>query len=449
MVSERLHRNGTGGKGTTHKIREHLNFTDDKKWKKFSSRRLELIDKFGLSEKKASEQDDNIKQIASILRSEFQYPSSASLEFERLVTAAVQSVRRNRKRSKKIIKRVNSPYSSNVSSPTASHTSSSNLQNTVLSTASLMSENNLSQGNLQPVLLGGVNGHNQNISNAYSLPPVKSCIAMIETDTFKRESSFDANELIRVILKDISETQLPLSQTSSTISDNVNLFNPNIEDANHIPIKLRENLLFNIKRSTTYNSMINTSKDDDILNKFKNLEALGQMSIRSSFAFVIERNFNHLSDIKIEDLRSKACNEKSRSKFFKDLFQHDKLHYLSDQDVSRVLFLTIGSIVKDFGFDSSLLPLNETIQLLLEREISRGETENKLKVLSNVSTNSVAKPMLKSFSNLMNDMTIPPYSQQNVINPIQPNNIQKPNLSSFMAKRSFEDGNLPRPIHQL
>lgn len=41
--------------GTTHRIREQLNFSDDKKWKQFSSRRLELIDKFNLSERKASE----------------------------------------------------------------------------------------------------------------------------------------------------------------------------------------------------------------------------------------------------------------------------------------------------------------------------------------------------------------------------------------------------------
>ncbi|QGN18163.1 transcription factor VHR1 [Kluyveromyces marxianus] len=87
--------------GTTHRIREQLNFSDDKKWKQFSSRRLELIDKFNLSERKASEQDENIRQIANILRTEFGYPTTTSSEFEKLVTAAVQSVRRNRKRSTK------------------------------------------------------------------------------------------------------------------------------------------------------------------------------------------------------------------------------------------------------------------------------------------------------------------------------------------------------------
>ncbi|KAM3165437.1 VHR1-like protein [Lachancea thermotolerans] len=87
--------------GTTHKIRKQLNFTDERRWKQFSSRRLELIEKFGLGERKASEQDKSIRQIATILRTEFGYPLSSSSEFEKLVTAAVQSVRRNRKRSSK------------------------------------------------------------------------------------------------------------------------------------------------------------------------------------------------------------------------------------------------------------------------------------------------------------------------------------------------------------
>ena len=86
--------------GTTHKIREQLQFLDNKKWKLFSTRRLELIDRFKLFEKKASEQDCNIERIANILRTEFDYSIEHQLDFEKLVTAAVQSVRRNRKRSK-------------------------------------------------------------------------------------------------------------------------------------------------------------------------------------------------------------------------------------------------------------------------------------------------------------------------------------------------------------
>lgn len=101
FMKYRLNKYTASSSGTTHKIREALNFKDEMKWKRFSNRRLELIDKFKLSKFKASEQDQNIKQIANILRTEFEYPESTLGEFEKLVTAAVQSVRRNRKRSMK------------------------------------------------------------------------------------------------------------------------------------------------------------------------------------------------------------------------------------------------------------------------------------------------------------------------------------------------------------
>ncbi|KAH3680793.1 hypothetical protein WICMUC_000144 [Wickerhamomyces mucosus] len=87
--------------GITHQIREQLNFTDPSKWRKFTNRRLELVDKFNLSSKKASEQDGLILKIADILRLEFGYDDSKINEFDKLVRAAVQSVRRNRKRSLK------------------------------------------------------------------------------------------------------------------------------------------------------------------------------------------------------------------------------------------------------------------------------------------------------------------------------------------------------------
>lgn len=89
----------SGHGGITQAIRNHLGFNDDKKWKEFSTRRLELIDKFNLSYKKASEQDDSIKQIANLLRTEFGFPQDTLMDFDKLVRAAIQSVRRNRKRS--------------------------------------------------------------------------------------------------------------------------------------------------------------------------------------------------------------------------------------------------------------------------------------------------------------------------------------------------------------
>lgn len=109
--------------GTTHKIRENLQFLDNKKWKLFSTRRLELIDRFKLFEKKASEQDCNIERIANILRTEFDYSIEHQVDFEKLVTAAVQSVRRNRKRSKNLSMQSGTNVSSDQESPRSNSSS--------------------------------------------------------------------------------------------------------------------------------------------------------------------------------------------------------------------------------------------------------------------------------------------------------------------------------------
>ncbi|KAK9375163.1 transcription factor Vhr1-domain-containing protein [Lipomyces chichibuensis] len=84
--------------GVTQTIRQKLQFTDEGQWKKFSARRLELIDSMSLSTKKASEQDDVIIAVADTLRDEYGFPPQTLPDFDKLVRAAVQSVRRNRKR---------------------------------------------------------------------------------------------------------------------------------------------------------------------------------------------------------------------------------------------------------------------------------------------------------------------------------------------------------------
>lgn len=84
--------------GITHAIRSRLDFLDERLWKRFSARRLELIDTLDLSKKKASEQEDQIREVANLLRVEFEYPLECFPDFDKLVRVAIQSVRRNRKR---------------------------------------------------------------------------------------------------------------------------------------------------------------------------------------------------------------------------------------------------------------------------------------------------------------------------------------------------------------
>ncbi|KAK9312452.1 transcription factor Vhr1-domain-containing protein [Lipomyces starkeyi] len=84
--------------GVTQTIRQRLQFTDEGLWKKFSARRLELIDSLSLSTKKSSEQYEVIIAVADTLRDEYGFPPHTLPDFDKLVRAAVQSVRRNRKR---------------------------------------------------------------------------------------------------------------------------------------------------------------------------------------------------------------------------------------------------------------------------------------------------------------------------------------------------------------
>lgn len=86
------------GSGMTQLIRNKLRFNDESLWKRFSARRLELIDTMALSDRKASEQDSAIRQVAHTLRTEYGYDEDTIPDFEKLVRAGIQSVRRNRKR---------------------------------------------------------------------------------------------------------------------------------------------------------------------------------------------------------------------------------------------------------------------------------------------------------------------------------------------------------------
>ncbi|ODV83374.1 hypothetical protein CANARDRAFT_188700, partial [[Candida] arabinofermentans NRRL YB-2248] len=87
--------------GTTSLIRKKLDFNDEIQWKRFSSRRLQLVETLSLSSKKASEQDNEIRICAKTLMHEFKFKDSTLPEFDKLVRMAIQSARRNKKRSQK------------------------------------------------------------------------------------------------------------------------------------------------------------------------------------------------------------------------------------------------------------------------------------------------------------------------------------------------------------
>lgn len=423
------------GKGTTHKIRAQLNFTDERKWKKFSSRRLDLVDKFGLSERKASEQDDNIKQIADILRREFDYPESSILEFEKLVTAAVQSVRRNRKRSKKrFLINSNTSANSNIESFKNSNPINININNNNNSDSNNHSENSLTDSNLNnnmstssssstsSTMSSPMTNKNNLFFNPTSTNATNVATNVATTITTTTANNNDTNKNGRILLP-VMANRLPpfiLNNNNSTTSTNSNATtNANIKPQNSsllvqsiinsflnfnfnslngskinfkIPNYLIIKILQNINSSTTFNSLSRNSNllqnvfepvqsSGITINNNNNLLVLGEMSINSSIAFVIERYFN---------LQSIILNSNLISRLVLNLFTllTSELAYLNCIDLkllnndARIKFINLifGSVVKDFGFDSILYPLNEVFQFLIKWELN---TDN-----NNSNTNS-------------------------------------------------------------
>lgn len=416
--------NANAGGGTTQKIREQLNFTDERKWKQFSGRRLELIDKFGLSERKASEQDDNIRQIATILRTEFGYPLNTASDFEKLVTAAVQSVRRNRKRSKKRLPTTASGKSCSPSSGIPSPISSSN--NTAMNSGSYYCNTsdedfvvrtespNLDRSSASSTSSAKAKA-NINTPLVISLPSIRpKTIPTIATESPSKtitscsqpsvpviHSQQRYNDIIKSIISDLVNNTVPLvEQSEKDQSNGPNLTdfalssndqqllsvglnskdNRNGKNLNNftassplhntdIPFFLREKVLLQIQRSRTCFDIALAQGSIDL---YSNLEILGEMSIRSSIAFVIERFFSNLMPSSMEYIISKTYSQESlsllSSKLFGPATKRNLMHLPQKTVQLKLLYLVIGGLVKDFGFDPCLYPLSEAVHHLVMKQ---------------------------------------------------------------------------------
>lgn len=457
--------------GTTHRIREQLNFVDEKKWKRFSSRRLELIDKFQLSQFKASEQDLNIKQIANILRTEFGYPVTYSGEFEKLVTAAIQSVRRNRKRSKKksFMVNGNASYSTSDEDPVSRMASPIGVALQppmspvpISAAAAAAAANAATAAALQPLApnnmgigMGGpcpptmaqqsalpvhVPVHvpvpvslqqQQQLqlqqpapvqgTQALSLPqpqqndpsmrfarattplhdtkfgrmisplsaasppsrPLSNQVRVLPppsvtsgTHSNGRAEKYD--DLIKSLITDLVNNTVPLHEQA--MKDNNGLamrlseFGNNNVDANKpqdptpsgMPFFLREKIILLIQKSKSCAELANTQGSMEL---YSNLVTLGEMAIRSSVAFLVERFFSNMLSISMEYISKKSMSDENMANLCLKLFSPAVRTNLSNMPMYEVqiktLWLVSGAIVKDFGFDPCLYPLSEAIHHLI------------------------------------------------------------------------------------
>lgn len=325
--------------GITHTIREKLNFQDERLWKRFSARRLELIDSMALSSRKASEQEDEIKKVAEILRQEFQYGEEYFADFDKLVRAAVQSVRRNRKRSTKLRR-------SNVKRGRLAHGPSVSPDEHAGDDYADTSPGNRTQFLLEISRLN-VDGHDAVYDMSYPTTKVFT----------NREHSRAAINLIIQPAQDAKPhggVLLPPLQSLPTGQQQA-------DNEKELAV-IRALLLQLIKRSKLCLTL--TARPQ---NEF--LRTLGQSAIAAVSALVFEHSFLGLNQTSIGYLLEKIGHTTFLARFYRSLEPESPTTVSLDDETAVVTLQTlVGCCVKDFGFDLVLNQIGEAFyrSILLE-----------------------------------------------------------------------------------
>lgn len=325
--------------GVTHSIRERLNFLDERLWKRFLARRLELIDTLDLSLKKASEQEDEIKKVAEILRLEFKYGPDYFPDFDKLVRAAVQSVRRNRKRSTK--------------------TRRSNIKK-----AKLSQENGYSD----------IKDDHMGDSSGSERSHFISEIARLNTDShdvydmsYSRTKLFTNQDQSRAAIDSIIQ---PV--TMENRGPHLGVLLPPISGRSVISLLQTENetelnairvsLLHLMKRSKLCLESTKLPNADYV-------RVMGQSAIMSVSAMVFDRSFSTLNQTSVEYLQEKVTLLSFLARFYRSLEPDSAAtQALEDETAALTLQTLVGCCIKDFGYDHVLYQVGEALyrSILLE-----------------------------------------------------------------------------------
>jgi hypothetical protein len=313
--------------GVTYAIRTKLNFLDERLWKRFSARRLELIDTLDLSSRKASEQEQNIKHVAESLRKEFNYPDEYIGDFDKLVRAAVQSVRRNRKRSSKA-KKGDVKRAKTSQSPPESNTITETHNNE-------FTANNSTNSNTK--FISEIAHITDDHDDVYDLNYSKS----------KQISSNDhAKETINSMIKprvghlpSISHLQISQSAPVSPFNDIATV---------------KKILINHIEKSK--------SCAESVSKKLENLQELGKLIISSCIAYVFEKSFQSVQTNSILYLRTKLSSQTYLAKIFRSL-DPSTTQMVTDEIALISLYTLLGGCIKDFGFETVMFPFCELVYI--------------------------------------------------------------------------------------
>lgn len=324
--------------GVTHSIRERLNFQDERLWKRFLARRLELIDTLDLSLKKASEQEEEIKKVAEILRLEFNYDPDYFSDFDKLVRAAVQSVRRNRKRSTK--------------------TRRTNLK-----------KRRPSQGFVE-ILPKEENVADDVVDRSNFILEISRLNAVgheVYDMSYSRSKTFTSDDHLRAAIDSIIqpvtlENRVPLLGVLLPPLGGESVANL-LQAANEKELQaIRLSLLLLMKRSKLCLEHTKSARTNYMV-------VLGQAAITSISAMVFDKSFSGLNQTSVDYLQEKVTLAAFLARFHRSLEPDSTATQALDDETATLTFQTlIGCCIKDFGYDRILFQLGEAIyrSILLE-----------------------------------------------------------------------------------
>ena len=403
---------------STKELRRSLALEDQGTWKRFTERRRQLLSTFSLGEQRASSQNDDIVRVADVLRTEFHYPLTARALFEKLVIAAVQSIRRNKKRavhrqevraaSKGSVDGVDRPskiVKHKVAKPKVIAALPEPI-NPIRPLPSLPGFSHIDTTSHTTELHVSANQSIENLSSPHSPTPTHPT-----RTTWEQPSQLLRNvrepDLVRRVLSDIVNTVVPLHEQRRgswhTEPDLSGFLTGNhrdmesmlpMETKQEIPFSLKEKLLQNIERSKTCSEVVNSPRT---IGEFSVLASLGKSSYNTALTFVIEKftaaQQNSL-DILSDEAASMAFASDVCTSLFRSASKVDVKTALGEESRCALLFIAVGSLIKDFGFDSVLYPLCELVMQLIMIKHPIRERSNNMSTSSNQAAKNSSDALL-------------------------------------------------------
>jgi len=388
VKSSDKHSRHKSSNGATSVIRRRLHFADEAMWKRFTTRRLQLVESLSLSSKKASEQYDQINVCAHTLMSEFGFPEETLPEFDKLVRLAIQSVRRNKKRSEKrqalkILQeerktkrikfqqqRESSKFFSSLVYDDGEPTdvTSDNEHGILGSTASIKSSTHSADGSIQgSTRLQSVSRFNGMSSSTSSFGHSASTGLSMHTDSHQR---FTSPSLSRLAINSLIAPIIPEHDKLPSIQK--------IPESPEFEVSSQK-ILQQIKRSKTCYDFSCSSGSQENAACYEMLEEMGSACLSAAILFTLEKWFDHLLLDSASYIKLRMKSDMTLSLIVKNLDKSSaEVNRLSNYVAAQLFKKLIGGCVKDFGFDAVLYPLCDIFRGVIGKDYPLISKETKM-----------------------------------------------------------------------